>query len=139
MCVGGLLAKQCAQRLLLPKGRLFLMHTEVPFGLMVGMHTRAHAHACTRAHTHRSTDVHDSRRDLCVRDNLCNQNPSSILCFLVLEAPTQRLPIYKAKFLLIRILDFLDKDTKGQASTKQVPVEPGSLCSKAAHSLMAEP
>lgn len=136
MCVGGLLAKQCAQRLLLPKGRLFLMHTEVPFGLMVGMHRCTHTRA--HAHTHRSTDVHDSRRDLCVRDNLCNQNPSSILCFLVLEAPTQRLPIYKAKFLLIRILDFLDKDTKGQASTKQVPVEPGSLCSKAAHSLMAE-
>ena len=69
---GGLLTKQCAQRLLLPKGHLFLMHTEVPFGLMVGVHrcmhthTRAHAHT----HTHRSTDVHDSRRDLRVRDSL---------------------------------------------------------------------
>ena len=65
---GGLLAKQCAQSLLLPKGHLFLMHTEVPFGLMAGVHRRMHTRAHT--HTHRSTDVHDSRRDLRVRDNL---------------------------------------------------------------------
>ena len=98
MCVGGLLAKQCAQRLLLPKGRLFLMHTEVPFGLMVGMHRCTHTRA--HAHTHRSTDVHDSRRDLCVRDNLCNQNPSSILCFLVLEPQLKGFPFIKRNSFL---------------------------------------
>ena len=53
---GGLLTKQCAQRLLLPKGHLFLMHTEVPFGLMVGVHRCMHTH--TRAHAHTHTQEH---------------------------------------------------------------------------------
>lgn len=35
-----------------------------------------------------------------------NQNPNSILRVFVLEAPTQRLPISKVKFLLIRHLEF---------------------------------
>ena len=51
----GLLAKQCAQRLLQPKGHLFLMHTEVPFGLMVGVQRRMHTSVHARAHTHTHT------------------------------------------------------------------------------------
>ena len=55
-----------------------------------------------------------------------NKNPNSILRLLVLEAPTQRLPISKVKFLLIQHLGFfLAKDNKGQPSTKQVPLELG--------------